>query len=101
MKKIEYNTLVIKEKRKIDSWRGRSGAAARARSNVSYWTKKYTFNSTVVLKQCQKCLKTLINQTLLQNISKKMLIEPYNDGLSRAPLKIIGSFHYRAHIRLR
>ena len=26
MKKIEYNKLVIKEKRKIDSWRGRSGA---------------------------------------------------------------------------
>ena len=41
MKEIEYNMLVIKEKRKIDSWRGRSGAADRARSKVSYWTQNY------------------------------------------------------------
>ena len=38
MKKIEYKKLVIKEKRKIDSWRGRSGAADRAWLKLSYWT---------------------------------------------------------------
>ena len=27
-----------------------------------------------------KCMKTLTNQTLLQNIQNKILIEPYNDG---------------------
>ena len=42
--------------------------------------QKYTFNSTVNVEIMSKMFETLINQTLLQNISKKMLIEPYNDG---------------------
>ena len=45
--------------------------------------KKYTFNCTVsfeLVSKFLKCLKTLTNQILLQNMPKKMLTEPHNDG---------------------
>ena len=42
--------------------------------------RKYTFNSTVNVEIMSKYLKTLTNPTLLENISKKMLIEQYNSG---------------------
>ena len=42
--------------------------------------KKYTFNSSVNVEKMSKFLKTLTNQTLLQNIPKKMLKEPMMIG---------------------